>query len=340
MIKIKNIQVSILVLFLFSIFIVSSQEKPLFNFNTPIDTLYRKQLFDYFQIKTDINADVLSFEINDGKDRGLVISPNERYLFRLSVDYKFLGFSIDFTPAFLPGNKDENLKGNTKYSRLGTRFNFGRTYNELTYTKVKGYYFYDYDVNQYVLLPGYRTTNFLIKTNYIFGDKYSLRSVKAQTEKQLKSTGTFIPTLRFNYIKHDLSQVDAFLLSENAPKEKKKIDLIATFGYHHLWVFNKDFFFGAAIDPGVGVSFKNSKEGTNKLKADLILNLGAKLNLGYNTKRFFTGLEYNYEEAYFSDDNFILQRNRNDFQIYVGYRFDMPKRIRKPFEWIERKTGF
>lgn len=321
-----------------SAFSQNKGEKPLFDISSPIDTLYRKQLFDFLQIKADINADIVSYAVN-ADNRTIILSPNERYLFRLSVDYKFLGFFIDFTPSFLPGNKDEDLKGNTKYSRLGTRFNIGRTYNELIYTKVQGYHYYDDELEEYVLLPSYKTTSYFFKTNYILGNKYSLRTVKAQTEKQIKSTGTFIPTLRLNYINHDLSFLDAILLSTNIPKGQNKVDVVGTIGYHHLWVY-KSFFCGGALDPGIGFSVINTNDQSKKNEVDLILNLGAKFNIGYNSKRFFTGLEYNYEDLYFSDDNFITGRNRNDFQVYIGFRFDMPKAIRKPFEWIERKTGF
>lgn len=341
MIKSKYIKITFLLVtfcMLLPVFSQSKEDKPLFNFSSPIDTLYRKQLFDYLQIKTDVNADIVSYIVN-ADDNSFTLSPNERYLFRLSVDYKFLGFSIDFTPSFLPGNKDENLKGNTKYSRLGTRFNIGRTYNEMIYTKVQGYHFFDGELEEYILLPSYKTTSYFLKTNYILGNKYSLRAVKSQTERQIKSTGTFIPTLRLNYTDHALSSLDAILLGTNTPNGQKKLDIISTVGYHHLWVY-KSFFCGGGLDPGLGFSVINAKNQSKKNKVDLILDLGAKFNIGYNSKRFFTGLEYNYEELYFSNNDFITGRNRNDFQLYIGFRFDMPKVIRKPFEWIERKTGF
>lgn len=341
MIKSKYIKITFLLVtfwMILPVFSQSKEDKPLFDFSSPIDTLYRKQLFDYLQIKTDVNADIVSYIVN-ADDNSFTLSPNERYLFRLSVDYKFLGFSIDFTPSFLSGNKDENLKGNTKYSRLGTRFNIGRTYNEMIYTKVQGYHFFDGELEEYILLPSYKTTSYFLKTNYILGNKYSLRAVKSQTERQIKSTGTFIPTLRLNYTDHALSSLDAILLGTNTPNGQKKLDIISTVGYHHLWVY-KSFFCGGGLDPGLGFSVINAKNQSKKNKVDLILDLGAKFNIGYNSKRFFTGLEYNYEELYFSNNDFITGRNRNDFQLYIGFRFDMPKVIRKPFEWIERKTGF
>ena len=58
----------------------------------------------------------------------------------LRLDYKFISASYSFTPGFLPGNDDDDEKGNSDYKDFTVRFFPGQFVQEFKYQKLKGFY--------------------------------------------------------------------------------------------------------------------------------------------------------------------------------------------------------
>ncbi|WP_216359345.1 DUF4421 family protein [Sediminicola luteus] len=314
-------------------------DKPLFNFSSPRDTTYRRPLFDYLQFKLDLNTDINSLITDTGEDDTLLeMAPNEKVLMRLSLDYKFLGVAIDFAPGFLPDNKDDDLKGETKFRRLGFRFNLGRTYNILEYENVQGYYLVGDE--PYELLPELRTQTYRYKTSYIFGDRFSLRAIKAQTEKQLQSAGAFIPSFEFQFQEYDLNEEEAGLIGLPFPIREHKMNFVVSGGYSYTWVFWDDFFFNLSGVLGAGVSLEKDYINNTHAPLDYIMGLGGSMSMGYSSKRFFAGFEVEGSAEEFAYSVFPYQKSNTASILYVGIRLDAPRFIEEPFSWVERKTGF
>ena len=86
-----------------------------------------------------LNNSFETFEVKVPGNR-YVIYPNKPNNLRFKFNYRFITFSFQFAPKFLPGNGDEELKGKTKTFEIGPSLIFRHWFLNLEYSKVRGYY--------------------------------------------------------------------------------------------------------------------------------------------------------------------------------------------------------
>ena len=100
---------------------------------------YFDKLKEKISIRTNFSGDVRSYKIQDSES-SIEFSPNSEYRLSLTVDYRFCGITLGFSPQFLPGNDDENLKGKTELNNFGLQFYFNKWLQRISYERIKGFY--------------------------------------------------------------------------------------------------------------------------------------------------------------------------------------------------------
>lgn len=308
---------------------------------------YRVNYFDKMIFKVDLNTDIDNFyipKLNFTDNKRSIFSPDEQLKLRFSFDYKFLGISYSFSPDFVSDNN--NSKANTKTLDLSFKFFYSdRLRQEVMYKKVKGFTLKNPDdLSPIDIFNDLEINTIGGKTFYILNNNFSYRAYESQTERQLKSAGTFIPSISY-YLSN------LYTNNPNANVESlariRSIDLRLQFGYMYNYVINKTWFATGGVHPGIGIndtkSYYNHLGTSLERKSPKVLqfNLDFDFSLGYNQEKFFAGLNANYKnyQYYNSKVSDIMSTRFNAF-LFVGYRFNEVKSIKKVFEKIERNIEF
>ncbi|WP_298517242.1 DUF4421 family protein [uncultured Kordia sp.] len=314
-----------------------------------LENEYFDKLKEKISIRTNFSGDVRSYQIQDS-ETSLELVPNSEYRLSLTIDYRFLGITLGFSPQFLPGNDDENLKGKTELSNFGLQFYFDKWLQRISYERIKGFYInntgdfienWQQGIDPYIQLSGLRTTTYAGNTAYKFNDNFSLPAINGYIHWQKKSAGSFIPSLDYNYINAELKDIGETDIKSNEINITLKPSYFYTFIYQHHW------FLSVEISPGIGINFTKDKEinilsntSTSGNSNGLHYVYDSTLLLGYNSNSLYGGAKYNVKNlSNFdkSEENFL--QTENFFEFFIGYRFDAPKLIKKPFDWVEKKTG-
>jgi hypothetical protein len=296
-------------------------------------------------LKLAQNTDMAELSVNTNIDVNL--SPNAASATRLYFNYRFLSFSVGFIPKFLPGNDDDDIRGSTKGSGLGLSLNFNKWLNSFSYSKTKGYYLENTaDFNSswkegdpYIQFPELQYTNIRGITAYKFNPNYSINAVATQTERQLKSAGSFIPQLVYRYY-----IIDNKVTSPGGNSQKtNNWEFVLGAGYYHTFVLKKSFYISLGAAPGGGVVFTNlttrTPSGNIKTNENTpVFRLDGTAGLGYNGEKFFAGL--------YSHGRYVTHKEghnaavENDSQLalqaFVGIRFGAPKAIKKEVDALGR----
>ena len=90
------------------------------------------------------------------------------------------------------------------------------------------------------------------------------------------------------------------------------------------------------MSPGFGVKFAKTIQedglGVLQEKKETYTNFTfeGRLNLGYNSDKIFTGMQFNVNGvSYNKDQETKVEDSNTYFQLYFGYRFGAPKVLRK-----------
>ncbi len=273
-----------------------------------------------------------------------------RYAFVFS--YKFLSIRLGFRPPV--SDEEKQNKGDSKSFRLRVKLLFDKWSHQFEYNRNEGYYignssdfsFNTENENFHTQFPNLATNEFQGISLYKFNDNFSLRAVESQTEIQIKSVGTFMPGFIYKYYNIKGTEEVKIAPSETIYRENYNevygIDFTANAGYYYTFVFHKYLFAHAYVNPGLGIDFYNSTSYTlngsdinNGNDLFYVLNTGA--SIGYNGKKIFAGAAYDYTYASekFHSKGVQIQPSKDQFHVYIGYRFRAPKQVRKPVEKIE-----
>jgi hypothetical protein len=262
-----------------------------------------------------------------------------------SLDYEFIGLSIGFAPNFIPGNNDEDIQGKSSFTNYEFRFFLGKWTQELKYTKVQGFYIentWDFipdwieGEHPYIQFSDFKTTPWDGSTSYVLNPNFSLRNVVCNTEWQLKSAGSFVPSFRYGYTRISL-EVDGSRSYED------DFDIRLAPDYYYTLVIQKNWYAAAFLSPSIGIRLStefdddfNTKE--NSTYWPVALNGG--FQLCYSSRKVIFGANFNFESTWYNeDDNTNVLNDKFFAKIYIGYRIDPPKFIKKTFASINDKLG-
>ncbi len=308
---------------------------------------YIETLDKYITMKISVNDDMIGFKVKSSQFYDL--QPNDYIALRLSVNYRWISFSINFAPDFLPGNDDNILKGNTNSTAFSLGLNFSHWMQTLSYSNIKGYYLNNTGdfvsgwvkgTDPYLQFPDLLYQDFHGYTAYKFNENFSTHSLSTQTEQQLNSAGSFIPSLSYDYYIVD-NRVN--LTGLNSSQKSNNIELLFSLGYFYTIVIKEHFYVSAGVVPGSGIIITKllTRLPGGEIKSDqinLIKKIDGSLAFGYNSERFFTGSQIMVSDASYDQNtsSTVITRSRFTYHIFTGVRFDAPTILSDIIDNVER----
>jgi len=299
-------------------------------------------------IRLSVNNEFESFRQN-GDDFLYDIRPNISVSTKFSFSYRYVSFAFGITPKFIPGNNDNDKKGSTNAFLLGFSFNKRHLIQELKGVRVKGFYLHNTgdfiqdwnkDEDPYLQLPELKVIALRGTTSYKFNPNFSVNAISTQTEIQLRSCGSFIPSLSYDYYIVDNKAPDA-----ETSQRSNNFEAAISLGYYYTFVINKRFYASLGITPGYGFSHTNLTTRTpqgnvNSAYTDPLFRAQEGIGLGYNTKRLFTGVQLSMVQTIKNENrtSVQLEAKRVYFQVFAGYHFIAPRVIRREADIVKEKA--
>ena len=295
-------------------------------------------------VKLALTNDIENFFVDTETD-DLDLRPNTSTLMRVQVNYRILSIGYSFAPKFFPGNEPDSIKGKTKNSGFGFGLNFDRLFTGLSYRHGKGYYVKntkDYQPNwidgdAYLQSPEMVTDNFQGGTAYKFNRNFSQPSLISQTERQLKSAGSFIPTVLYRY----------YIVDNKAPGTTRKsnnFQFSVGPGYYHTFVIKSQFYFSAGLTPSFGFIYSHlltrySSGNVVTKKTSPVISCEGTSGIGYNGRIFFTGAYLTLGSSIYTHKGTTAVNKNTRFtsQLFLGYRFNAPKILSKTYDSVSDK---
>ncbi|MCU0375729.1 MAG: DUF4421 domain-containing protein [Chitinophagaceae bacterium] len=304
------------------------------------DSTFVEKLPQFLSLKWSQSTDNNALGVHSP---GQIISlqPNASNASRIHLNYDFIGLAFRFKLGFLPGNNDEEIKGKTR--GFGFDFAINRTHwlHELSYSGLKGYYlknmgdFYpDWQKGDpYQQFPDLKITRYQGISSYKFNPNFSINALTNLTERQLKSTGTFMAHLLYQYY---TSRNGAPLLTGGIRQSSNNFELLTGAGYYHTFVVGKQGYISLGASPLLGFVHSHIKTQTTQEQiagnqANFIVRLNTRAGAGYNGNRFFTGVYFTGNISSMKQENTVV--NTHESQVFVvafaGYRLNAPEWLAK-----------
>jgi len=240
--------------------------------------------------------------------QALEYKSNDNYILGSGFNYRFLGLNIAFK-APLVNNDAENL-GQTKSLDLQSYVYMRRFTVDIYGQFYKGYYSKNGDIlkvplpdNVYLLRPDLRSRSLGFNLQYIFNNKrFSYRAAYLQNEYQKKSAGSAIAGIgvhNFSIIGDSAiipsNTIDVGFFDDSRFNRTRVVSFSLNGGYVQSVVIEKHFFITAGFVGGVGLnatSVTDEKLGITNTKGRLQFNGTVRIAAGYNSDRYFAGLQY------------------------------------------------
>lgn len=309
---------------------------------------------EFIQIKLTQTNDLEKFAVQaKGTNGSQFISPNAESATRIGFSYKFLSFGFNFIPKFLPGNDDDDIKGKTKGGGFNLNLNFSKWQQELAYNRTTGYYLENtkdldpswQEGDPYVQLPNLRHTNYEGITAYKFNPNYSLNAAATQSERQMRSAGTFMPLLLYRY--YILDDMTTPTGSRTVFKSNN-FEMLAGAGYYHTFVMKRSFYLAMGATPSAGFITtrffaRTASQTTESTASNFIFRWDLRGGIGYNGERFFAGAylrAFGATNKQFAGSSVINTNTRTAVQLFLGYRLNAPKWLKKNVEKVELLSPF
>ena len=335
--------------FFISLFaLLTCNTNPLFS-QSVTDSIPSKQNTSLYIFKYDtllsigfsVNSEFDFFEI-DGDDFYYDIRPNISFTNKLSISYRFLTLKLGFKPKFFPGNNSNDMQGKTKMFRVDLNYYSKHWFQDLHYVFVKGFYLHntgDFDsdwvsgTDPYIQFPELKVEMFRGSTGYKFNPDFSLKAIGSQTEKQIKSAGSLITFLTYDYFTIDNKTGDP---TQYSSQKSNNFALTASPGYIYTFVIKSDFHATIGVFPGIGFQytklttrFPDQNYVTNYI--DPLYRLTEKAGIGYSSDKFFTGAEVSFSQSFHQMNKSKVNEVaiRTYFQVFAGYRFNAPKFLKR-----------
>lgn len=320
--------------------------------NPQNDSLKIYKTSEYITVKLSLSSDVRGF-ISENK--GLYkydIEPNSKNVLRASFNYRWLSLSAATTAKFLPGNNDDILKGKTTSTSYSVNLSFKHFQQYIYYNRLKGFYLAntaDYQpgwrlgLDAYIQLPNLIYSGFEGRTGYKFNQNFSLAAINTQTERQVKSAGTFMPYISYRY--YSINDKTP-LTTQNSSQQSNNVEMVFSIAYLHTLVLNHTMYFSAGLEPGIG--FIHTKLFTRTIDEEIIsrsnapvVQLEVPLSIGFNSKRFFVGAQYNAEANSYKQGHTanVIVNNHSSYQLFIGYHFNASEKFKSIMDEADKKRS-
>lgn len=303
------------------------------------DSLFLKPFSRKVSIRSMIGIKEFSFSISSNPEienhRRISYKPNNGLIGGIGVSYNNILLSYYFKIPRTELNANECGKTSTSDYQINLTNRY--VYLSAYHRKYSGFYvtkpqetYPDWEAGmQYPLRPDIKYTTKGIETIISLNPrKYSLNASIKLTEQQLRSV--FSTLLYANYTVINI-HADSSLIPIH----------LRNYFFEGSDLF-KSSFYGWSIQPGITYSFVKSKwffnpmffAGFGHLQKDLYFTdmgskrykdyyfrISTKFNCGYNSKQFFTGIFFDWNEMFLPEKNLMIKTENLNVMLVAGFRF-------------------
>jgi len=246
------------------------------------DTLSSEAFYERYSGKLSTKMFTLNrsndFELYDENvDKRILLTPNRKTSLGISANYDILAFSIGFAPAFLTENKDNK---NSKLVAFSTDLFIGPWIQHFDLFYQKGMTL-ELLNDPSIYLKNLKTFKVGGSTSFNFNPNFSYKAKNFENERQLKSIGSFIPSLMYYY--SSLQQTQEVDYNTKA----KFINLAIAPAYHYNWVIEEHFLVSGGVSVGLGLT---QTIDSDRSVTSLLTTSSIDLSVGYNTDNFYAGI--------------------------------------------------
>jgi len=136
-----------------------------------------------------------------------ILSPNIGLRYALGFNYRFASIRLGIRPGLSEESKKD--KGKSDIFTIKVKLLFDKWSHRLEYNYVKGFYVKNtddflinsFDINYQIQFPNMKTSIFTGTSAFKFNDNYSVRATESQTEIQIKSAGSLMPSIDYWFYK-------------------------------------------------------------------------------------------------------------------------------------------
>lgn len=294
-------------------------------------------------LRLNFDTNIENYILNDKAENiKEVLAINNKIKTSFGIDYQFLSASISFTPSFLPGNNQNDLKGKSSYTDIKFQFFPGRFLQQLRYKNVEGFYLentQDFIENwqkgkqAYIQFPNYEVKTFGGSTSYFFNKNFSLKSLLFQREWQPFSSGSFAPSLDY-----DLTYFSG--VESGVEKKERQINISTNLAYYYNFLVTPKFSLAPYLLAGIGAKnakYTDKNPSLNTNNTFITYHFESGIQAEYNVKSFFYGAKMNYNSSIYNDQSSSVNNNNFYGLLFFGYRFAPPKSVKKTYEKIHKK---
>lgn len=334
-----------LLLFFFFFGLIQSNAQDT-NISVPkkFDTTFIQTYKDYLTLGLFTMSPVNTFKIHTHtptKDKDYNFTTNIAASIGFTAAYKSIYVGFAFKTS-LDAQSIETY-GTSRFNGFGIKVNNRKFNIAFESGKVKGYYDENVTFKDSTGTTKYAKRGDITEKHYAFNGiynfnhkKYSILAPTIYTERQIKSKVGFLMkgSVSKNLITSDTSITN--------PAD----------GNNHT-TFNRLAFTSYKVGPGIGINivlvkriyvsllffmssnlvfYNYSGEGTERIKGQAFTTfLEGRAAIGYQSKRFYIGFNFNSDRILFKNDNLKIENITQIATFTMGYRFGAPKLLKKVY---------
>lgn len=320
--------------------------------NADVDSTYYDQLSNVLTIRAFSARKTSGFDIRDDSlKHNLKYLANPTRALGLGFSYRMISVNIGYGFSF--ANQGNSDLGTTKRLDFSTQINLRKFTINFFSSVYRGFYLEnslvalkDWPPNTHYTRSDIKEKTYGLNTTYLFNSgRYSNKATFLQSEWQKKSAGSFLAggNIFYNQVSGDSaiipSQVNEPNFFRGIRYDKSSYAAFGgNLGYTYNFVIRQHWFATASLSGGLAFG----KTTIHPLNEDAIA--AYKINVtglfsfgfGYNSKRFFTGINYSSFGASSPSpvENTSIGFNSNRFQFVMAYRFKIRDDMRILPEWV------
>lgn len=264
----------------------------------------------------------ITHEIDD--DNELTYMPNSPVSLGLGVTYKNYSLSGGYGFGFM---RDKE-RGNTKSLDFQYHY-YGRKFiADIFFQRYKGFYTEEKD-EVYEIYPDIKVVQYGVHGQYVFNNKkFSYRAAFNQSEKQLKSAGSWQlgGGIYYNEIRSDST------LYLNEYKSLRNYQFSISGGYVYNWVINKNFFLSGGVSVGANLGIENTSDFKKVIISPSVF---PRISAGYNADDWSIGLSAVINRMYVTRTSSLkMIFDTGTLQMSFIKRFDVAPKFMKKIKYI------
>ncbi|WP_452221274.1 DUF4421 family protein [Lacinutrix salivirga] len=282
---------------------------------------------DKLILKSNINSQSESLLVYDNNEESIIVDANNNYRVELAANYKFFGLKFGFSPS----RRDSNI--NSKFKTIQLNLFINQWIQSFEYRKTQG--FYQEEVTTIAAqFPNLKSTNWRGSTSYVLNQNFSLKHLLHLNAWQQRSSGSFVPSLDYGFNRLSNTTFGEKTIENN-------FDIALSPAYYYTWCFKEHWFASGSLSPTIGLRFSKDKS-ANQSNNNTYLTRGLDLSLqfGYTSNTISAGARFNFDSNATDKSKQISVVNDKSYaSLYVGYRLNAPRFLRRSAEFIENKVG-